>query len=104
MLDLSMIDGFIVIPVVIFCFLAGYVIKNYTKIPNKNIPLIVMIIGIVTNIATSILDGCTVNFSTILSGGVSGLASSGAYELIVNMFKLKTKPSEDDTNNENTPE
>jgi hypothetical protein len=73
----------------------GYVIKNYTKINNKYIPLIMMILGMILNVAFVIGGQGTVTFNTIIVGIISGLASTGSYEMIVNTFNLKESKDED---------
>lgn len=84
------------IGVIVTCFLVGFIIKNYTKAPNNYIPLIMVLTGIVANVTISINNGTTVNMDTILSGGISGLASSGSYDLIFKSLGLKKL---DNTNN-----
>ena len=79
----------IVIPVVLICFMIGYEIKNHTKIPNDKIPLCMVIIGIITNIVITHDNNESITLTSIIYGAFSGLASTGSYELIVNMFKLK---------------
>ena len=89
MMDISL-DGLLVIPVVIICFLVGFVVKNYTKIPNRFIPLISMIIGVVINVITTVADKeAAMNLMTFIAGAVSGLASTGSYELIKNSLHVQ---------------
>lgn len=84
------IMGLINIPIVAICFILGYVIKNYIKkIPNKYIPLIMLGVGSVTGITMSLMSNDMDIMHSIISGAVSGLASTGAYEFIVNTFGLK---------------
>ena len=89
MVDVTIFSGLLVIPVVIICFLMGYVIKNYTPIKNKNIPLIMMVLGVVINVVLTLTDKNTgLNLMTFVSGAVSGLASTGSYELIKNSMNI----------------
>lgn len=89
MMDISL-DGLLVIPVVIICFLVGFVVKNYTKIPNRFIPLISMIMGMGVNTITTVVDKeTTINLMTFIAGAVSGLASTGSYELIKNSLHVQ---------------
>lgn len=89
MIDVTIFSGLLVIPVVIICFLMGYVIKNYTPIKNKNIPLIMMVLGVVINVVLTLTDKNTgLNLMTFVSGAVSGLASTGSYELIKNSMNI----------------
>lgn len=83
-MDLTFLNEFIVIITLTFCLGIGYVIKTSLDfIPNKYIPLIIGIIGIVFN---CFVDG-VVNPIVIVSGLVSGLASTGMYELFRNLIE-----------------
>ena len=90
MFDIAELKSCVVIPIVVACFVLGYVIKNYIpKIPNKVIPLIMIIIGIIINIVITILTPDTsITVVTIIAGAASGLASTGSYELIRTTFGL----------------
>jgi hypothetical protein len=83
---------YVVVAVVAICLALGYVIKkSLTFIPNKFIPLIMAIIGVVLNI--------WINWAftpEILLGGLaSGLASTGAFELVRNIASGKDKGDTD---------
>lgn len=96
------IMSFINLPIVAVCFLMGYVIKNYIKkIPNKYIPLIMIGIGIIVSISISTLSSNMDITKSIISGAISGLASTGSYEFIVNTFGLKTNKDTANDNNIN---
>lgn len=89
MIDINMISNYLVIPVVLACCVVGFVIKTYTRIPNRFIPLIMLFLGTIINIFITHDNGLDINMSTLIGGAVSGLASSGSYELVMNTFKLK---------------
>lgn len=109
-IDMSNFDitSIISIPILALCFVLGYVIKNYTKVPNKHIPLIMVVVGAIASVVVSILNGDSATGSLgngIITGAVSGLASTGSYEFIVNTFGLKSKKNEsEDTADENVEE
>ena len=66
------------------CLCVGYVIKtSITIIPNKYIPLIMLILGTTISVLTN-LDNIT--SAIILQGMVSGLASTGLYETFRNLI------------------
>ena len=92
------ITSLINVPVLILCFLAGYLIKNFTGVPNKYIPLIVSISGAIVGVIVGLSKVTEINAESviisIISGGVSGLASTGSYEFIVNTLGLKKKKSD----------
>ena len=102
------ITSIISVPILALCFVLGYVIKNYTKVPNKYIPLIMVVVGAIASFVVSILNGYSATGSlgnSIITGAVSGLASTGSYEFIVNTFGLKSKKNEsEDTADENVEE
>lgn len=89
MVDLNVLLDYVEISVVAICFLVGYVVKNYTKIPNKHITAIVLVLGVVSNVLITICNKDPFTLSVIISGGFSGLASTGFYEFIVNLLGLK---------------
>lgn len=80
-------------PIVLgICLCVGYVIKTSLDfIPNKYIPLIMSILGIVTNV----LINKGISGEIFLSGMFSGLASTGLHQtfkhLILNDNKKKGK-------------
>lgn len=69
------------------CLCTGYVIKTSLDfISNKYIPLIMLILGVVLNILCNLNN---INETVILSGMVSGLASTGLYEAMRNLLQKK---------------
>lgn len=66
------------------CMCIGYLIKNSLDfVDNKYIPLIVAIVGTIFNIW---LNNWEVTPKTIVSGLVTGLSSTGAFELGKNIL------------------
>ena len=95
------VSSLINIPVVAVCFVVGYLIKNsIPKIPNKCIPSVVTVVGAIAGAIISAASG-DASLSSIgngfISGAISGLASTGSYEFIINAFGLKNKKENDDT-------
>ena len=85
-MDLTFLSEFIVVITLAFCLGVGYVIKTSLDfIPNKYIPLIMGVIGVVFNIFVS----GEVNPTVIVVGLISGLASTGMYELFRNFIEKK---------------
>lgn len=65
------------------CMCLGNVLKNtFDKFPNKLIPLTMLLIGTIINI----IIFKNVMPTNILSGMISGLASTGLYEVFKNQF------------------
>lgn len=88
-MDLSVLTQYLSIVVVGICLCAGFVIKNSLDfIPNKYIPLIMLILGLVINVSMN-LNG--INAEVILTGMFSGLASTGLYEMFKNLIYKEGK-------------
>lgn len=69
------------------CLCTGYVIKTSLDfISNKYIPLIMLMLGTAINILCNLNN---INETVILSGMVSGLASTGLYEAMRNLLQKK---------------
>lgn len=88
-MDLSVLTQYLSIVVVGICLCIGYVIKNSLDfIPNKYIPLIMLVLGLAINILINI-NG--INAEVILTGMFSGLASTGMYEMFRNLINKEDK-------------
>jgi len=71
------------------CLCVGYVIKTSLNfINNKYIPAIMLILGVLINV---IINIPLINGQIILSGMISGLASTGFYEALRNMINKEGK-------------
>jgi len=80
---MEILSQYIVILVVAICVSLGYIIKNSLDfIPNKYIPLIMAIVGVGINVW---LSGGILTPEILLGGLASGLASTGAFELVRNI-------------------
>ena len=92
--DIS-ITSLISVPVVAACFIVGYMIKHMTPIKNKYVPSIVICVGVIASVVIGIVNtndmdaGQILNF--IITGAISGLASTGSYEFISHTLKLPTE-------------
>ena len=88
-MDISVLTQYFSIVVVGICLCVGYVIKHSLDfIPNKYIPLIMLILGLVINVLMN-LNG--INAEVILTGMFSGLASTGLYEMFKNLINKEDK-------------
>lgn len=84
-MDISVLTQYISIVVVGICLCVGFIIKNSLDfIPNKYIPLIMGVLGLIINILINLSSGITAE--TILVGLFSGLASTGLYEMFRNLI------------------
>lgn len=82
---MEILTQYVVLVVVAICFGVGYVIKNSLSfIPNKYIPLIMAVLGVILNVW---LNGWVFTPEILLGGLASGLASTGAFEAFKNLKK-----------------
>lgn len=86
-MDLTFLLEYINVIVLGICLCVGFVIKqSITIIPNKFIPLIMLVLG--TGIVI-IMNVPNITAEIILTGMLSGLASTGMYELFRNLIIKK---------------
>lgn len=86
---MDILSQYVVLVVAGICFAVGYVIKNsITAIPNKYIPLIMAVLGVVLN---TWLNEWSFTPQILLGGLASGLASTGAFELVKNLVNKKNE-------------
>lgn len=84
-MDISSLTQYLSIVVVGICLCVGYIIKNSLDfIPNKYIPLIMGVLGLVINILINLSTG--ISAEVVLGGLFSGLASTGLYEMFRNLI------------------
>lgn len=88
-MDVSELKEYVVVIVLGICLCVGYILKNLipTDKINRFIPLIMGVLGVLLNMWIS----WGVTPEIILSGLVSGLASTGLYEAFRNMISGGTK-------------
>lgn len=80
---MELLSKYVVVVVLAICLCIGYIIKHSISfIPNKFIPLILAVIGTVLNVW---MNGWTFTPEILLGGLASGLASTGAFEMIRNI-------------------
>ena len=103
------ITSLISVPVVAACFIVGYMVKNITPLKNKYVPAVVMCTGVIASVILGFVNenevdaGNILNF--IITGAISGLASTGSYEFIMHTLKLRGNNDDaDEEANINTEE
>lgn len=75
------------------CLLVGYVLKTaFDWFPNKYIPLTALAMGTIIAILINLQSG--INAEVILGGMISGLASTGLYEMLRNLVDKDGKREE----------
>jgi TctA family transporter len=81
---MDVLSRYIVVVVLAICLCLGYIIKHSISfIPNKFIPLIVAVVGIILNVW---INGWTFTPEILLGGLASGLASTGTFEMVRNIM------------------
>ena len=87
MSDVSFVLEFIDPIILGICLAVGYALKNaFDKFPNKYIPLVALCVGTVLAVLLNLGE---VSAEIILGGMISGLASTGLYELLKNLIHKK---------------
>ncbi len=85
-MDLSFFTQYLVYVIVGICLCVGYVIKHSLNfIPNKYIPLIMLILGTLI----SVISNHKITADVVLAGMYSGLFSTGLHQLFKNLIKNK---------------
>ena len=82
-MSVEFLEGLMIPVIVGICLCAGYLIKSWDKIPNKWIPTILAVIGVVFALW---VNGWNATPEIILSGIVSGLGSCGLYDTYKHLF------------------
>lgn len=77
---MEILTRYVVVVVLAICLCLGYIIKHSISfIPNKYIPLLMAVIGTILNVW---INGWIFSPEILLGGMASGLASTGAYEMV----------------------
>jgi len=84
-MDLGFLTNYVNVLTLGICLCVGYALKTaFNKFPNKYIPLVGLILGCVINVLLYLDSG--INAEVILSGMISGLSSTGLYEMFRNLL------------------
>lgn len=90
-MDLTFLQNFCIPTIVGICLCVGYVIKTSLDfIPNKYIPLIMLVLGLAINI----LINKTITADIILAGMFSGLASTGTHQMFKHLLEKDKENTE----------
>lgn len=78
-MDLGFLTEYLILVVVGICLCVGYVIKKWVgDVDNKYIPTICALMGVILAVW---MNGWTISPTILLSGLLSGLASTGLHQL-----------------------
>jgi hypothetical protein len=85
---MEVLNDYVVVLVLVVCLCVGFIIKQIVnnKVLNRFIPLIVGVLGIVVNLW---IGGWALTPEAVAGGLVSGLASTGMYEMLRNFIEKK---------------
>lgn len=86
MVDISFLLEYIDVVTLGICLCIGFALKHaeiFEKFGNKYIPLSMLVLGCIINIVTHI---GSINATVVLGGMISGLASTGLYEMVRNLL------------------
>jgi len=88
-MDLSFLTNYINPLILGICLMVGYVIKTAVpKLPNRYIPLSALVMGTIIAI---VMNYPGINAEVVLGGMISGLASTGLYEMLRNLLSKDGK-------------
>lgn len=91
---LVFVQQYAVFPIALICYFIGYIIKHFVpKMPNKYIPLILAIVGMLLNLA---FNNFAFTVQILITGAASGLVATGSFEMIRNLVE---KEKEKNKNN-----
>mgnify|MGYP002510207197 FL=1 len=84
-MDLSYLFEYVNLLTLGICLCVGFALKTaFAWFPNKYIPLAALTMGCIINILISLETG--INEMVVLGGMISGLASTGLYEMLRNLL------------------
>jgi TctA family transporter len=99
---MELLSKYVVVVVLAICLCVGYIIKHSISfIPNKFIPLILAVIGTILNVW---INGWSFTPEILLGGLASGLASTGAFEMIRNISNGSREQQDNTAVQESTAE
>ena len=84
-MDLTFLSNYFVPVIIGICLCLGYGIKQVTFVANKWIPIILMVVGLLLNVWLQ--HG--ISPEIILSGMLSGLASTGLHQAFKQLIERK---------------
>lgn len=84
-MDLTFLLDYVNLITLGICLCVGYALKTaFPKFDNRYIPLSAMTLGCMINVLININTG--INATVILGGMISGLSSTGLYEMLRNLL------------------
>ena len=84
-MELEFLNEFMIPLVCGICLCIGYMVKHYSNINNKYIPLIVALVGVIVNVW---VNEFLFTPQILLGGMVSGLGSTGLHQAFKQLLKI----------------
>ncbi|MDL2225093.1 phage holin family protein [Eubacteriales bacterium OttesenSCG-928-M02] len=89
---IKLLQPYLVVMVMGICLCVGFIIKHSLDfVPNKYIPFIMGVLGVMLNVW---LNGWYFTPEILLGGLASGLASTGAFELVRQVMEKEERTEE----------
>lgn len=85
---MEILNDYIVVLVMAICLAIGYIIKHFLPMDNKWIPLIMGCLGVLINVW---VNTWVFTPEVLLGGLASGLAATGAFEMVRNLVGSENK-------------
>lgn len=86
-LDFTQVTNYFVLVVLVACLVVGYILKtSFTSFPNKYIPTVLALIGMILNLAVS-----GISIESAVYGAVMGLASTGLHQAFTRFIEGQTE-------------
>ena len=85
---MEILNDYIVVLVMAICLAIGYIIKHFLPMDNKWIPLIMGGLGVLINVW---VNAWGFTPEVLLGGLASGLAATGAFEMVRNLVGSENK-------------
>ena len=85
---MEILNDYIVVLVMAICLAIGYIIKHFLPMDNKWIPLIMGCLGVLINVW---VNAWGFTPEVLLGGLASGLAATGAFEMVRNLVGSEHK-------------
>ncbi|QWT54513.1 phage holin family protein [Christensenella sp. MSJ-20] len=85
---MEILNDYIVVLVMAICLAIGYIIKHFLPMDNKWIPLIMGCLGVLINVW---VNAWGFTPEVLLGGLASGLAATGAFEMVRNLVGSENK-------------
>lgn len=84
---MEFINDYLVAIILVICLCVGYIIKKIEFIPNKYIPLIMGVLGVILSLVNAVTNNLPIDLIVIAQGLVSGLASTGMHQAFTQIIE-----------------